>query len=182
MMQVMDIRQIGNAQSTQERYRHILCLQHWIGVRIYCQSSITLQAVNWQNLIFGCLWLPARAVGILQDSSVTPHCLLHWFILSCKESEDETCWARVSFQTLLNSLLSSDIARRSSKHNASYFRLLLWPVCHPFFFSDKHVRKVSIHRILEPLAFALQRLFHQKVVDVAALQGNEVANSNGDRP
>jgi hypothetical protein len=112
---------------------------------------------------------------------VTPHCLLHWFILSCKESEDETCWARVSFQTLLNSLLSSDIARRSSKHNALYFRLLLWPVCHPFFFSDKHVRKVSGHRILEPLAFALQRLFHQKVVDVAALQGNEVANSNGDR-
>jgi hypothetical protein len=34
---------------------------------------------------------------------------------------------------------------------------------------------VSGHRILEPLAFALQRLFHQKVVDVAALQGNEVS-------
>lgn len=126
--------------------------------------------------------LPARAVGILQDSSVTPHCLLHWFILSYKENEDETCWARVSFQTLLNSLLSSDIARRSSKRNALYFCLLLWPVCHPFFFSDKHVRKMSVYRILEPLAFALQRLFHQKVVDVAALQGNEVANSNGDRP
>jgi len=33
------------------------CLQHWIGVRIYCQSSVTLQAVNWLSAIFAYLWL-----------------------------------------------------------------------------------------------------------------------------